>query len=38
MSFEQVFKQIDDILILEVPAALDYTENHGFYFSVIWIT
>jgi type I restriction enzyme M protein len=27
MSFEQVFKQIDDILRLEVPTALDYTEQ-----------
>lgn len=27
MNFEQVFKQIDDILRLEVPTALDYTEQ-----------
>lgn len=27
MSFEQVFKNIDDILRLEVPTALDYTEQ-----------
>lgn len=27
MSFEQIFKSIDDILRLEVPTALDYTEQ-----------
>ncbi len=27
MNFEQVFKNIDDILRLEVPTALDYTEQ-----------